>query len=110
MQDTPLFLGIGGHVVALDRASGKEIWRTKLKGNDFVNVVLDDGALYASNKGEVFCLDPATGTVRWNNRLSGLGLGLITMAGAGKSQPIVAAEKKRRDDAAAAAAATSTAI
>jgi outer membrane protein assembly factor BamB len=27
-----LFVGVGGHVVALDPSTGAEIWRTKLKG------------------------------------------------------------------------------
>jgi outer membrane protein assembly factor BamB len=36
-----IYIGIRGTVVALDRASGAEIWRADLKGSDFVNVVLD---------------------------------------------------------------------
>jgi outer membrane protein assembly factor BamB len=53
-----IFIGIKGTVVALDRATGSEVWRSELKGKDFVNVVLQDGDLYATTKGEVFCLDP----------------------------------------------------
>ena len=39
-----LFVGIKGHVVALDRATGGELWRTKLEGvrmkiHDFVYVL-----------------------------------------------------------------------
>jgi outer membrane protein assembly factor BamB len=102
MQSQLLFAGINGHVIALDRATGAEVWRTKLKG-DFVNVVLEDGALYATAKGEMYCLDPATGTVRWNNALSGLGWGLITIAGSGGSQSLVVTQKKRLDEQAAAA-------
>ena len=36
-----IFVGIGGYAVALDRATGSEVWRTKLKGSDFVNVAVD---------------------------------------------------------------------
>jgi outer membrane protein assembly factor BamB len=96
-----LFIGIGGHAVALDRATGQEVWRTKLKGSDFVNVALDGGDVLASSRGQIFCLDASTGTVRWQNELPGLGLGLVSIAGAGAA---TAAEAERRRRAAAAAA------
>jgi outer membrane protein assembly factor BamB len=97
-----LFVGIGGHAVALDRATGQEVWRTKLKGGDFVNVSVDGGAVIASARGQVFCLDAATGSVRWQNDLKGLGLGLVSIAGDGAAT-IAEAERRRR---AAVAAAT----
>src|SRR5947199_819513 len=98
MQPNLLFIGISGNVLALDRATGEEVWRTKLKGGDFVNVVYENDALFATAKGELFCLDPTTGDVRWNNKLTGLGWGLVTIAGSGGSQRIVVGEKKRRND------------
>ena len=101
-----LYIGISGSVLALDRATGQEVWRTKLRIGDFVNVVLDEGALFAAVKGELYCLDPATGQVRWKNPLKGLGWGLVTIGGADGSQTLVLNEKKRRDDQAAAAAST----
>jgi outer membrane protein assembly factor BamB len=55
-QATMIFVGISGTVVALDRSTGAEVWRSDLKGNDFVNVALQDGDLYATAKGELFCL------------------------------------------------------
>jgi len=94
-----IFIGVGGNVVALDAATGQEVWRKKLKG-DFVNVVLHEGSLYASTRGEIFCLEPATGGLRWQNELPGLGLGLVTFAVSGNQQPIPLSEKKRRDEAA----------
>lgn len=33
-----LVIGIGGHAVSLDRETGAEVWRTKLKGSDLVTV------------------------------------------------------------------------
>lgn len=102
-QNQPLFIGIAGCVLALDRATGQEIWRTKLKGSDLVNVVLEDGALYAAARGEVHCLDPSTGKIRWTNPLTGLGWGLITIASAGGSQGVLLREKKRKEEEAAAA-------
>ncbi|MGA3259647.1 MAG: PQQ-binding-like beta-propeller repeat protein [Bryobacteraceae bacterium] len=106
-QTNLIFIGIAGTVVALDSATGQEVWRSKLKGGDFVNVVLQDGSLYATSHGELFCLDPATGSLRWQNPLKGLGLGLITLAVSGNQQTTVMSEKQRRDQAAAAAAAGS---
>jgi len=105
-QPTMIFIGIGGTVLALDRATGQEVWRSKLKGADFTNVVLQDEALYAATEGELFCLDPTSGQVRWHNRLKGLGTGLITIGSSGCQQTPVMSQKQRRDAAAAAAAAT----
>jgi outer membrane protein assembly factor BamB len=80
-----IFLGIQGSVVALHAATGEIRWTVRLKGSDFVNVVLDGDNLYATTQGEIFCLDPQTGEGRWHNPLKGLGLGLISIAGAGLS-------------------------
>ena len=38
-----IFVGIKGTVVAIDRSTGKTLWKTDLKGADFVNVTLQDG-------------------------------------------------------------------
>jgi outer membrane protein assembly factor BamB len=38
-----ILIGIQGTVVALERATGTELWRTALKGSQFVNVTLQDG-------------------------------------------------------------------
>jgi outer membrane protein assembly factor BamB len=108
MASNAVYVGIKGTVVALDRSSGTEIWRTSLKGSDFVNVVLGEGDLLAATKGELFCLDAATGEIRWHNRLSGLGLGLITVApSCAQGNVVVSAAKRRRDQEAAAGAAAS---
>ena len=99
-----VFIGIRGTVLALDRATGQEVWRSKLKGSAFVNVVLDGSDLYATTQGEVFGLDPASGAIRWNNKLPGFGHGLITVATPANQQVIAIREKQRQDEAAAAAA------
>ncbi len=102
-QTSVIFIGIKGSALALDRATGQEVWRTKLKG-DFVNVVLLVGDLYAATSGELFCLDPASGQVRWHNPLKAMGHGLITIASSGGQQAVVMREKRQQDEAAAAAA------
>ena len=104
-----LFIGIKGSVLALDRATGQQVWATHLKGSDFVNVVVQDGTVLASCYGEIFCLDPFTGNARWHNPLKGFGLGLATIAteyDKGTGNASVLAEKHRRDEAASAAAAS----
>ena len=102
-----LFVGIKGSVVALDRATGTQVWATRLKGTDFVNVVLSGGELYAASRGELFCLDQSTGCIRWRNPLKGLGYGLATIAvpGGSDNQAVVVQKHKRDREAAAAAAA-----
>ena len=76
-----LFIGIGGHVVAIDRARGTEIWRTKLKASSYVTICQSGAKLYAGANGTLFCLDPATGNILWKNGLKGLGLGIIAFGG-----------------------------
>ncbi len=100
MAASTVFLGIQGYVVGLDRATGQKLWETRLKGSDFVNVMLDGDRVLAATKGEIFCLDPATGRVLWNNKLPGKGTGLVTIATAsGASNPMPAfREKKKRDE------------
>lgn len=107
-QTNVIYIGVKGSVLALDRATGTELWRTKLKG-DFVNVVLDGGQLYATTQGEISRLDPASGQVVWTNALRGMGLGLVTIATAGSSQ-ITPMQEKMNQEAAAANAATTPVI
>lgn len=85
-----IYVGIQGSALALDNATGTEIWRTKLKSSSFVSVALIDGRLFASSQGELFCLDPATGTVLWHNKLKGLGHGFVTLAGDGGTTTLAA--------------------
>jgi len=104
-----VFIGIRGSVVALNCATGEQVWATHLKAADFVNVALQNEVVLAATSGEVFSLDPFTGDARWHNPLKGFGCGLATMATAanpGSGNAPALAEKRRRDEAAAAAAST----
>jgi outer membrane protein assembly factor BamB len=104
-----LFVGIKGSVVALNRATGEQVWATHLKRYDFVNVLVEEGSLLATCCGEIFCLEPATGEERWHNPLKGFGTGLATIAteqNLRNNLSALMAEKRDRDQAAAAAAAT----
>jgi outer membrane protein assembly factor BamB len=103
MSDTPVYVGIGGSVLALDAKTGQELWRQKINsGATYTTVALVRGRLYATASGELWCLDPATGAVVWHNRLKGLGVGYVSIAGAE-----VEAAIGEDDDAAEAASVTS---
>jgi outer membrane protein assembly factor BamB len=109
-----VYIGIQAHVVAFDRKSGVEVWRTELSPKDksaasFVNVVRDRDGLFASCAGELFALDPATGTALWHDPLKGLGTGLVTIATdlGGTTSTAVVEESARQTRAAASAAAAS---
>lgn len=108
-----MFIGIRGSVVALNLSTGEQVWATHLKGYDFVNVVLEHGAVLASCYGEIFCLDPLTGNALWHNPLKGFGRGLATIAtkdDPGTGNAPVLAEKRRREAQAAASAGSAAAV
>ncbi|MGQ0649196.1 MAG: outer membrane protein assembly factor BamB family protein [Gemmatimonadaceae bacterium] len=106
-----VYVGIRGRVVALNRTSGDEIWRTELKGAGFVQVSRDQDYVYATTRGEIFCLSPDTGQIVWNNNLKGLGLDLASIASDAPLGPeaefAAPATSIQRQRAAAAAAAAS---
>ena len=106
-----IYVGIKGAVIALNSATGHEVWAKKLTGSDFVNVVLNGSDLLAATHGELFCLDPQTGIIRWHNPLKGYGWGLVSIASTGiaANSLLPMAEKRRRDEQAASAASSSAA-
>jgi outer membrane protein assembly factor BamB len=109
-----VYVGIKGNVVALDRKTGEEHWKTELKGSmgrssSFVCVFRDPDYVFASVGGEIWCLDPKSGSILWHNKLRGLGLGLTSIAsdampGASGSYASIAETQRQREAAAAAAA------
>jgi outer membrane protein assembly factor BamB len=106
MSNEILIIGIGGHVARIDPATGTELWRTKLKGSDFVTVRDAGPYLFAGTGGVLFCLEASTGRMLWKNQLSGLGTGLITfMSNDGAAG--AAALTRRREAAATAVVVTS---
>jgi hypothetical protein len=105
-----VFIGIKGSVVALNRATGEQVWATPFGGSGFVNVVVEDEKVFATCSGQAFTLDAFTGEVLWKNGLKGFGFGLATIATPGQvgsGQMPLMAEKRRRDQQAASAAAAS---
>src|SRR5262245_23720075 len=53
-QQALVYIGSKGTVVALERQTGMELWRTPLAGMDFVNVAIVGADLFASARGEVY--------------------------------------------------------
>ncbi len=104
----PIYIGIRGSVVALDRGNGAILWQTPLKGPGFVNVVLDDALIFATTRGEVFCLEAATGRILWNNPMKGFGYGLAGIAAFDVSEAVTLIEQASQEDAAAASSATAS--
>ena len=100
--DDLVFIGIKGTVVALDGATGNEVWRQKLRWIEFTNLTRVEDRLLVGVRGEIYCLDAATGSVLWHNPLKGLGFGLMTIAGAAQAPP--AAARMRAEQAAAGSA------
>jgi len=96
-----LYVGIGDSVVALDPATGEEIWRTKLQRmSSFVTVAFLHGRIYAATGGEIYCLDPVTGEVVWHNKMKGLGMGYVTFAGEEAATQVVTQAALRQSQAA----------
>lgn len=76
LSDT-LYIGVGGHVAAIDRSTGQEIWRTKVKTSAITTVSMTGDRVYAGSQGELCCLDASTGSILWRNKLRGLGMGVV---------------------------------
>lgn len=102
-KQEPIYIGIYGTVLALDRATGEELWRAKLKTAQFVSVVLLDDLLLATTAGEIFSLSKKDGSILWHNKLKGLGHGLVTVAGASTSADVTLHQQQQAASAAAAA-------
>ena len=80
-DDKLLFVGTHGHVLAIDKQSGRSVWELSLPGTGYtiVSILYEDGVLYAGSKGLLFAIDPSSGNILWQNGLDGMGYGHITM-------------------------------
>ena len=106
----PIYIGMKGRVMAVDRQTGKAVWETHLSGSGMVNLVWDEGLLFAHTKGELYCVEPSAGRVLWKNDLPGMGYGMGTLAsptmtGGGDQQALVRKVIEDQQRAAAAGAA-----
>lgn len=115
---TPLYVGTNHFVVALDPATGEELWRTKLRGSGHghpVAILIQRDQLFVGCFGQAYCLDRRDGKILWHNNLPGTGYHAVILAmegsaGSGPDVLLAANHAKRRADAAASAAASTAAI
>jgi outer membrane protein assembly factor BamB len=76
-----IFVGFNSRIVALERDSGRLVWKWKSpSGSGYVALLLDGEWLIASVNGYTYGLDARTGSQMWANELKGLGTGVPCMA------------------------------
>ena len=81
-----IFLGIKGHVVCLNKQTGNEVWRRKIKTDwGKPTIVVFSEQLYVYVQGVLFCLNATDGKILWQNKLKGLGTGSCVIAVEGSS-------------------------
>lgn len=81
-HDELLFVGTNGHVLALEKRTGKTVWTTSLPktGWPLVAVVYEDEMLYCAAAGRVFAIEPRRGRIRWTNPLRGMSSSSVYLA------------------------------
>lgn len=97
-----IYIGMRAHVVALDKATGAEVWRRQLNGSisgdRFVTLLVENERIYAHTKGELYCLDAMTGSILWRNELRGLSYDLASLALSGSSSSPANIKWKKNSD------------
>lgn len=85
-----IFTGFNGHVTALHRDTGAEVWSwSSPKGRQWVTLLLDRDLLVVSVNGYMYGLDAATGRQRWANSMPGRGWGVAALASLHGNSPNV---------------------
>ena len=95
-----LYIGVKGHVVCLNKRTGKEIWKTHLKSSGLTNLVIQDDLIVAHTKGELFALKMTDGAILWNNPLTGLGYGYCLIASNSQNAIVTIAQSEEEQAAA----------
>lgn len=80
MSSGPIIIGIKGHVVSIDTATGRELWRRKVRGSSIAAVRHLGDRVWVGTRGEVIAMGISTGSVLWENPLKGTGYGAIFFA------------------------------
>jgi outer membrane protein assembly factor BamB len=114
-MDVPeiLYAAVGRTVIALDRFTGRPVWRLKLPrlfgGN--ISMILPHGnEVYVGRGGYVYCLDRFTGSALWERGTDASGgLSLLAVAGSDFGQQQASSMASAAAAAQAAAAAGTTA-
>jgi len=83
---TDLYISIKGHVVCIDRISGNEKWRTRLRRKGLIPVVDGGELIFAYSGGHLYGIEKTKGAILWENNLPGLGHGYCLLAGDSSQQ------------------------
>lgn len=109
-MENRIYLGVGGYVVCLDKATGQEFWRTQIKRGQLTSIMIDGDMILAHSGGHLFGLKASSGALLWENELKGLGYGYAIMASAAATpQAATAVASQIQTQAAAAAAVAASA-
>lgn len=81
-----LFIGSGRTVAALDRLTGKTVWRIKLPRlfGSPLTLMTHGAELYAGRGGYVYCINQRDGTILWERGVNSSG-GMVFMTSNGGS-------------------------
>ena len=104
-----LFLGISNHVVCLNKKTGDQIWKTKLKSSSITNVYYENGCVFAYSGGHLFSLNAIDGSVNWENPLKGFGYSTCIIASEHQNAAIISSQIATQQAVAASTIAASTA-
>ena len=109
-MDKAVYVGVKGKVVAYDKYTGAELWRTPLKGAQYVSICVDDDIIIAHTGGNLFCIKKNDGSPMWVNKMPGLGYGLVSIStmGPGGAEGMVKRMMQRRQAATAGGAAAAS--
>jgi outer membrane protein assembly factor BamB len=114
--DELLFVGTHGHVRAIEKRTGAQVWDVDLPwtSNGLVTLLVEGHVIYAGCRGKLFAIDARNGTILWKDELSGLAYDNMTLATTRSSSGAVAQattgeeeERKAREDSDGGAAADS---
>ncbi len=66
-----LFVGVCGNAAAIEKQTGRELWRTSLPkvGKNLVTVLYEDGFLYAASDRKLFAINAEKGKIMWEKAL-----------------------------------------
>ncbi len=87
-----LFLGISNHVVCLNKKTGEQLWKTKLKSSTITNVYYEDGNIFAYSGGHLFCLQASDGSIVWENPLKGFGYSTCIIASEHQNAAVISSQ------------------
>ncbi|WP_251359347.1 PQQ-binding-like beta-propeller repeat protein [Kangiella sp. TOML190] len=104
-----VYIGMAGHITCIDKSTGNEVWRTKIKkGSSLTNLIREGNQIIAYSGGHLFALNALTGEIQWENELKGLGYSYCIIAGSEQTTGASASAASAQQTASAAGAAAAT--